>query len=165
MPSMLQSTLPMLLLCATQWTAAHQAPLSLGFSRQEHWSGLPFSSPMHEREKWKWSHSVMSYSLRSHGLLPDRLPCPWDSLGKNTGVHSHSLLQRIEPKSPALQSDSLLLSHGDRFTDLSQLRESLRIWCKSAILGLAMAIAYMDRQEGWLPGLQRNSNFWCFFPS
>ena len=30
--------------------AAHQAPLSLGFSRQEHWSGLPFSSPMHESE-------------------------------------------------------------------------------------------------------------------
>ena len=29
-------------LCATPQTAAHQAPLSLGFSRQEHWSGLPF---------------------------------------------------------------------------------------------------------------------------
>ena len=32
-------------------TAAHQAPLSLGFSRQEYWSGLPFRSPMHESEK------------------------------------------------------------------------------------------------------------------
>ena len=31
-------------------TAAHQAPPSLGFSRQEHWSGLPFPSPMHESE-------------------------------------------------------------------------------------------------------------------
>ena len=38
-------------LCATPQTAAHQAPPSLGFSRQEHWSGLPFPSPMHEREK------------------------------------------------------------------------------------------------------------------
>ena len=28
---------------------------SLGFSRQEHWSGLPFPSPMHKSEKWKWS--------------------------------------------------------------------------------------------------------------
>ena len=37
-------------LCVTQWTAAHQGPLSLGFSRQEHWSGLPFPSPMHESE-------------------------------------------------------------------------------------------------------------------
>ena len=30
---------------------SHQAPPSLGFSRQEHWSGLPFPSPMHESEK------------------------------------------------------------------------------------------------------------------
>ena len=32
-------------LCATPETAAHEAPPSLGFSRQEHWSGLPFPSP------------------------------------------------------------------------------------------------------------------------
>ena len=32
-------------LYATLWTAAHQAPLSTGFSRQEYWSGLPFPSP------------------------------------------------------------------------------------------------------------------------
>ena len=46
-------------------TVAHQAPLSMGFSRQEYWSGLPFSSP---------------------GDLP------------NSG---------IEPRSPALQANSL----------------------------------------------------------
>ena len=40
-------------LCATPETAAHQAPPSLGFSRQEHWSGLPFPSPMHESEMGK----------------------------------------------------------------------------------------------------------------
>ena len=49
-------------LCVTPWTAAHQAPLSLGLSKQEHWSGLPFPSPMHESEKWKWSCSVTSNS-------------------------------------------------------------------------------------------------------
>ena len=38
-------------LCATPQMAAHQAPLSLGFSRQEHWSGLPFPSPMRESEE------------------------------------------------------------------------------------------------------------------
>ena len=38
---------------------AHQAPPSLGFSTQEHWSGLPFPSPMQESEKWKWSRSVV----------------------------------------------------------------------------------------------------------
>ena len=56
-------------LCATPWTVARQAPLSLGFSRQEHWSGLPCPPPGH---------------------LPD---------------------PGIEPGSPALQVDSLLLSH------------------------------------------------------
>ena len=32
-------------LFATLWTVAHQAPPSMGFSRPEYWSGLPFSSP------------------------------------------------------------------------------------------------------------------------
>ena len=32
-------------LFVTPWTIAHQAPLSMGFSRQEYWSGLPFPSP------------------------------------------------------------------------------------------------------------------------
>ena len=50
---------------ATPWTVAHQAPLSIGFSRQGYWSGLPFPFP---------------------GDLPD---------------------PGIEPRSPALQADSL----------------------------------------------------------
>ena len=53
------------LLFATLWTVAHQAPLSVGFSRQEYWSGLLFPSP---------------------GDLPS---------------------SGIEPRSPALQADSL----------------------------------------------------------
>ena len=36
----------------------HQAPLSLGFSRQEYWSGLPFPSPVHESEKSKYLSRV-----------------------------------------------------------------------------------------------------------
>ena len=78
-------------LCATPEMAAHQAPLSLGFSRQEHWSGLPFPSPMRESEKWKWSCSVVSDSSRPHGLQPTRLLCPWDFPGKSTGVGCHCL--------------------------------------------------------------------------
>ena len=62
--------------------AAHQAPPPLGFSRQEHWSGLPFPSPMHESEKWKWSSLVVSDSLQPHRLQPTRLLCPWDFPGK-----------------------------------------------------------------------------------
>ena len=37
-------------LLVTPWTAAHQAPPSMEFSRQEHWSGVPFPSPMRESE-------------------------------------------------------------------------------------------------------------------
>ena len=38
-------TLSRVLLFATPWTVAHQAPPSMGFSRQEYWSGVPFPSP------------------------------------------------------------------------------------------------------------------------
>ena len=55
-------------LCVTPYTAAHQAPQSLGCSRQEHWSGLPFPSQVNESEKWKWSHSVMSDPQRPHRI-------------------------------------------------------------------------------------------------
>ena len=78
--------------CVTPYTATHQAPPSLVFSRQEHWSGLPLPSPMHEIEKGKWSHSVVSDSLQPHGLYPTRLLRPWHSPGKNTAVHCHCLL-------------------------------------------------------------------------
>ena len=77
--------------------AAHQAPPSLGFSRQEHWSGLPFPSPLHESEKSKRSCSVVSDPQQPHGLQPTRLLRPWDFPSKNTGVGSLSLLQGIFP--------------------------------------------------------------------
>ena len=43
------------------------------------------------------SHSVVSDSLRPHGLQPARLLCPWDSPGKNTGVGCRALLQGSSP--------------------------------------------------------------------
>ena len=79
-------------LCVTPETAAHQAPPSLGFSRQEHWSGLPFPSPMHESEKWKWSRSVVSDPWRPHGQQPIMFLRPWGFPGKSTGVGCHCLL-------------------------------------------------------------------------
>ena len=42
---LLLSRFSCVLFCATLWAAAHQAPLSTGFSRQDYWSGLPFPSP------------------------------------------------------------------------------------------------------------------------
>ena len=94
---------------------------SMGFSRQEYWSGLPHPPPgnlPHPGIKPMTpaladtfftteppgkpiciyltcvSRSVVSDSLRPHGLQPARLLCLWNSPGKNTGVDCHSLLQR-----------------------------------------------------------------------
>ena len=59
------------------------------------------------------SCSVVSDSLRHHGLWPAKLLYPWNSPGKNTEVGCHYLLQGIhpdpgiEPMSPALHADSL----------------------------------------------------------
>ena len=58
-------------LCVTPSTAAHQAPPSLGFSRQEHWSGSPFPSSMHENEKWK---EVTQSCLTLHDPMDHSLP-------------------------------------------------------------------------------------------
>ena len=61
-----------------QSPAAHQAPPSLGFSRQEHWSGLPFPSPMHESEAAQSCPTLsdpMDCSLpsSSHGIFQARV--------------------------------------------------------------------------------------------
>ena len=48
-------------LCGTPQTAAHQAPLSMGFSRQEHWSGVPLvqeHESEYENHTVTWEHSL-----------------------------------------------------------------------------------------------------------
>ena len=98
--------------------AAHQAPPSLGFSRQEHWSGLPFPSPVGEREKWKGSRSVVSDPSRPHGLQATRLLRPWDFPGKSTGVGCHCLIdglscQQICAKQAYLLPQKYLPTHDE----------------------------------------------------
>ena len=80
--------------------AAHQAPPSLRFSRQEHWSGLPFPSPTHESEKWKGSRSVYPTLCDPMGCNPTRLLRPWDFPGESTGVGCHRLLSHISIPNP-----------------------------------------------------------------
>ena len=60
-------------LLATPWTAAYQAPPSMGFSRQEYWSGVPLPSPEHA---WGWSkyrkkqsQGKKRQSQRSNGIV------------------------------------------------------------------------------------------------
>ena len=96
-----------LCLCATPWTAAYQAPPSVGFSRQEYWSGVPLPSPFNmqcEKNKMHTTQSmyvlrcpVTSDSSQPQGLQPARLLGPWDFPGKNTGMGWHFLLQGIFP--------------------------------------------------------------------
>ena len=61
---------------ATPWTVAHQAPLSMGFSRQEYWSGLPFPSPgdLPDPGIEPWSPALQADSLPSE--LPGKPYCP-----------------------------------------------------------------------------------------
>ena len=67
------------------------------------------------------SPSVVSDSLRSHGLWPARLLCPWTSPGKNTGVGFHAFLQGIFPT----QGLNPVLLTAVRFFTVWATRESL----------------------------------------
>ena len=57
-------------LFAIPWTVAHQAPPSMGFSRQEYWSGLPFPSPWDLPDPGiePWSPALQAYALLSEPL-------------------------------------------------------------------------------------------------
>ena len=86
-------------LLATPWTAAYQAPPSMGFSRQEYWSGchclLPRKVPRTVIISL-FSHQL-SPTLRPHELKPTRFLCLWNFPGKNTEVGCHFLVQGIFP--------------------------------------------------------------------
>ena len=76
-------------LFVTPWTVACQVPLHMGFSRQEYWSGLPYSPP--------GDLPNPSIEPRSPALQADSLPFEPPEKLKNTGVGSLSLLQGIFP--------------------------------------------------------------------
>ena len=108
----------------TPWTAAYQAPPSMGFSRQEYWSGVPLPSPIDFLVIINYRFplslacvvlcsSVMSNFLWQHRLLPTRLLCPW---GFSRQKYRNRLPcpppgdlpdPGIGPRSPVLQADSL----------------------------------------------------------
>ena len=101
----------------TLWAIAHQAPLSIGFPRQEYWSGLPFpplgdlSNPrikpmslalscigrqiLYQEATWE---TLVKLKVTQICLIlcdPLGLYSPWNSPGQNTGVGSLPLLQWI----------------------------------------------------------------------
>ena len=119
-------------------TVAHKAPLSMGFSWQEYWSGVPFSPPGYlpnpgiktvsltssslagrfftaratGKPTTEWGccclASVASDSVRPQRRQPTMLLRPWDSPGKNSGVGCHFLLQCMKVKSESEVAQSCL---------------------------------------------------------
>ena len=83
---------------------------------------------MESEKNQRASRSVLSDSLRTHGLWPAKLLCPWNSPGKHTGVGCHFLLQGIFPTQGSnlglLQWGQILYhlshhgSHGSRITNV-----------------------------------------------
>ena len=73
----------------TSWTVVCQAPLSMGFSREEYWSGLPFSSPgdLHNPGIKPGSPALQADSLRTelHLSLGHSLALPFFGIGTKTG--------------------------------------------------------------------------------
>ena len=58
-------------LLATPWTAAYQAPPSMGFSRQEYWSGVPLPSPLNQAAAAAAAAAASAESLQSCPTLCD----------------------------------------------------------------------------------------------
>ena len=91
-------------LCATPEMAAFQAPPTLGLSRQEHWSGLPFPSPMHESESESevaqscpTLHDPMDFSLPGssvHGIFQARV-LEWGAIAFSEKRSSPSLKEEV----------------------------------------------------------------------
>ena len=88
-PQLKVKSLSRVRLFATLWTVARQALLSMGFSRQEYWSGFPCPSPADLPNP--------GIKPRSPALLEDSLPAEPQGKPKNTGVGSLSFLQGIFP--------------------------------------------------------------------
>ena len=82
---------------------SHQAPPSLGFSRQEHWSGLPIPSPMHESEKWKRSRSLLATAWTAAYQAPPSMGFSRQEYWRGVPLPSPKILTRcpiINSKKP-----------------------------------------------------------------
>ena len=68
---------------ATPWTAAYQAPLSMGFSRQEYWSGVPLPGPLKKQESSRKKHLFLNGTQLQYSCLEN----PMDGGAWKAAVH------------------------------------------------------------------------------
>ena len=79
-------------LLVTPWTAAHKAPPSMGFSRQEYWSGVPLPSPKIQGSS-SWNFEVLK--------LPPSRPPSWKwNLTRKQGIKQNPLSSSNPPPLP-----------------------------------------------------------------
>ena len=90
-----------ILLFETLWTVAYQAPPSMGFSRQEYWSGLPFPSPGDLPDP---GIEPGSPALRAEALISEPPGKPWmvNFSRKNFHVRSHNTLNLAGKKKKSI---------------------------------------------------------------
>ena len=87
--------------CATLWTATHQAPLSMGFSRQEHWSGLPCPPPGDLPDPWVEPGSLTTPPLVS-GFFTTSATCQIITFYTLNNLHFCQLWNVCDPWMKAL---------------------------------------------------------------
>ena len=112
-------------LLATPWTAAHQAPPSMGFSRQEYWSGVPFPSPSIVNRSDQIKTLLSSSCMRTNstytnmnphlGLTHQCLDQLWPNPGWESSLRAREYLTLSQsyllPSCSVLDHDKLFLTY------------------------------------------------------
>ena len=123
-------------LFVTPWTVAHEAPLSIGFSRQEYWSGLPFPSPGDLPDS-----GIESASLMSDRPIPPKMSWNAVSFVPQVAIYPH-LLEVSWIKCPIQQKIVCNVMHA--CCCFSHLLLFVTLWSHQAPLFIGFS-----RQEHW----------------
>ena len=128
-------------LCVTLWTVARQAPLSMGFSRQEYWNGLPFPTPGNLPDPGIEPMSPVFPALQTDALQLSHLGRPW--VTKKKKKHKNFLLKNyllnfhLKPNPTKVHTsieDCMQLQHFSNILSGSLGERSLQI-CLSLLSG------------------------------